>query len=97
MSFDNKNKKKKNLWGTTERKSTAEVLYPNQLNNAPSELNPVLAKLTSLLSHKVSKHFLFLMFVVEGVEPGRQIMGIVNACSSDLFSHVQFGRLKART
>ena len=42
MSFDNKNKKKKNLWENTERKSTAEVLYPNQLNNAPSELNLVL-------------------------------------------------------
>ena len=34
--------KKKNLWENTERKSTAEVLYPNQLNNAPSELNLVL-------------------------------------------------------
>ena len=41
MSFGNKNKKKKNLWENTERKSTAEVLYPNQLNNAPSELNSV--------------------------------------------------------
>ena len=96
MSFGNKNKKKKNLWENTERKSTAEVLYPNQLNNAPSELNSVFAKLASRLSHVVGKHFLFLMSVVDGVEPGRQIIGIVNACSSGLFSHVQFARLKAR-
>ena len=41
MSYDNK--KKKNWWdNSTERKSTAEVLYPNQFNNAPGKLNPVL-------------------------------------------------------
>jgi len=43
MSFDNKNKKKKSLWDdSAPRKSTAEVLYPNQYNDAPSKLNPVL-------------------------------------------------------
>lgn len=54
MSFNNKNKKKKNWWENTERMSTAEVLYPNQFKNEPSELNLILKRVEDEHKAKVA-------------------------------------------